>query len=360
LEKEIDLAVDRLFVEKKRGSAEGSLMESSNSELSYEMEKKFDREKVSPPPSISPPFLKSIEKMESQLLSLEWEITKENLQKTREEVLHLRGIFNEEPNISFALNLMGEVLSYMIKKDENIRPPFIKFLLDAKETIKLLLKKETDSEINIYKQLAYSGIEARFSCLEGIKLEGERDHEGTSTAGGKQIEEILSKMNTFSEKMDELLKKLDQHLLDHERPIQKIPEPVRETKPLLVQVTIFRVDGRLFGVESDKISKIFKIPSNLYDKFSTQQKIRLKDFELRMIDLKKIFSIQGEDKKGEKQILALKENEEFKGLMIDQILNKLSSHLDIKEGYSQYFSGMIHWTYEGQPVEIPVLDLKKF
>ena len=64
---------------------------------------------------------------------------------------------------------MEKVLIHMIKNEENIQPPWIKFLLDSKETIKLLMRKETEGEINIYKQLAYLGIEARFSCLEGMK-----------------------------------------------------------------------------------------------------------------------------------------------------------------------------------------------
>src|SRR4030042_3071926 len=52
-----------------------SLIEPSFSESSDEMEKIFDLESASPPPPPPPvptPFLKSIEKMEAQLLSLEW------------------------------------------------------------------------------------------------------------------------------------------------------------------------------------------------------------------------------------------------------------------------------------------------
>ena len=136
------------------------------------MEKIFDLEITSPPPSlptVPTPFLKSIEKMETQLLSLEWEITEEKLKKTREEVLALRDLMKQKADITSILSWMEKVLSLMIKNEENIRPPWIKFLLDSKETIKLLMKKETEGEINIYKQLAYLGIEARFSCLEGVK-----------------------------------------------------------------------------------------------------------------------------------------------------------------------------------------------
>ena len=370
LEKEIDSAVDRLFIEKKRGLAESSLMESSISEPPYETGKGFEREGFSSSVSTSPPFLKPIEKMETQLLSLEWEITKENLGKTKEEVRTMKGIFRENPTVSSVLSQMEEVLNHMMIHEENIRPPVIKFLLDSKETIKLLMQKETDREISIYKNLAYSGIEARFSSLEGIRepkakqpssgVSGEGESVGISLMGEKKIEEILSRMNLFSGKMDEILKKIDRYLLIHEPPTQKPPEKLVETKPSAVNITIFKVDAKLFGVESDKVVKIFKVPSASCDKFSNQQKIRLKDFELRMIDLKKIFSIQGKDRKGEKQILTVKDNGEYKGLMIDQVLNKLSTHLDIAEGYGEYVAGMIRWTYQDHPVKIPILDIKQF
>ena len=56
----------------------------------------------------------------------------------------------------------------------------------------------------------------------------------------------------------------------------------------------------------------------------SQQKIRLKDFEMKVVDLKKIFCIQGGDPKGETNILTVKEDGEYKGLIVDQVLKKLS------------------------------------
>jgi hypothetical protein len=98
--------------------------------------------------------------MEGQLLSLEWEITKENLEKTKEEVLALRQTLKEKPEAGSVLNLMDKVLDYMIKNEDKIRPALVKFLMDSKETLKLLMRKEADSELNIYKQLGYMGIQA--------------------------------------------------------------------------------------------------------------------------------------------------------------------------------------------------------
>jgi hypothetical protein len=42
---------------------------------------------------------------------------------------------------------MEKALARMVKNDENIQPQQIKFLLDSKETIKLLMKRETEGEM---------------------------------------------------------------------------------------------------------------------------------------------------------------------------------------------------------------------
>ena len=370
LEEEIDSAVDRLFVEKKIGLAESVRMEPPILEPSYEIEKKIDVGRSPHPPSKPFPLLESFEKVETHLLALEWEITEENIKKTKEEVLVLRRISEEKPDIISVLSLMEKVLNHMLRNEENISPQMIKFLLDSKETIKLLMKKESSSEISVYKQLAQLGIEARFSCLQGIN-DDKRKRPGLSLSeeitraevpptAGKQIEELLNKMNLFSEKMGEIIKKFDQHLFRIEQRLVQSSEKLVEKRALSVNVTVFKVDEKFFGVESDKVFKLFRVPSTFHNKYSNQEKIRLKDFEVRLIDLKKIFSIQGGDRKGEATILTVKENGGYKGLIVDQVLKKLSTPADIGREYGDYFLGMIHWTYQDHPVEIPILDLKKF
>ncbi len=426
LDEEIDDAVDRLFVENKRGAEKsGSVgspllepsMKSAVSEPSkkptilepsmeppglepsirspileptmkppilepsmktslleppqeFELEKTFDQES-SPPPSSTPvPLLKSVEKMEAQLLSLEWEITDEKLKTTMEEVVALRELFKQKPDMTAILSYMEEILSHMIRNEENIRPPWIKFLLDSKETIKLLMRRETDGEINIYKQLAHLGINARFSCLEGVKgartiqppfgRGGGVEKTEVSIPGEKKTEDMSNKMNLFMEKVEEIFRTMKQQISRLEETTRKPPAPSLEAGPKPVSVTIFKIDEKLFGVETEKVFKLFKVPINFHEKYSDQSKVRLKDVEVRMINLKKIFSISGGEPTGEMRILTVKDNGEYKGLMVDQVLKQLSTLFEKKGEAGEYFSGVIHSTYREQPVEIPILDLKKF
>jgi len=344
-------------------------VKSSPLEPSYEVEKNLDFESPLRPAPVPTPFLKSVEKMEAQLLSIEWEITEEKLKKTREEVLALRDLMKQKADIASTLNWMDEVLIHMIKNEENIQASWIKFLLDSKETIKLLMRKDTEGEINIYKQLAYHGIEARFSCLEEVKEPStlsppipsgeERVNEEIFLQVKKEIEEALNKMNLFSGKMDEILGKMGSYLSEMGPIASKFSE-LLDDRSLRVNVMIFKVDEKLFGVESQKVFKLFKVPNTFHEKYSNQKKVRLRDVEVEMINLKKLLSIHGETPKDEIRILTVKDNGKVKGFMIDQVLNKLSTISDQRGGRSEYFSGVIHYTYQEQPVEIPILDLKKF
>jgi len=376
LEEEIDSAVDRLFVEKTGGPAEtiSKPPQPPVKEQPFRVEKDFDFEapspaRSSPAPPVAPVF-KSIEKMEGQLLSLEWEINKENLGKTKEEVLALRQSLKEKPEVGSVLNLMDLVLDYMVKNEDKIRPPLVKFLMDSKETLKLLMRKEADGELNIYKQLAYMGIQARYSCLEELKeakperptagLREEIERSGIFVKMENQIGELSKKMNVFLEKMGELYQKMDLVLSEAQRGSTQPAELPMATRSIPMNITIFKVEERLLGVESDKIYKLFKVPADHQGRYVDQQKIRLKDFEVRLIDLRKVFSIPKGSRKAEIKILAVNEEGEYKGLMVDQVLERLSTQMETGGKYGEYFTGITHWTYQERPAEISILNLKKF
>ena len=435
LDEEIDDAVDRLFIDNKRGSGkrlsvespalknplksmiEEPSIKSSTSEPSMESlpvepsmespisesftkpsiaeppmkpsflepsyefeleknlptEKNLDLETTPRPPSPPSPLLqfsKSIDNMEAQLLSLEWEISDEKLKKTREEIIALRELLKQKPDLASILSDMEKVLSHMIENEENIRPSWIKILLDSKETIKLLARGETEGEINIYKQLAYLGIEARFSSLEGLKesksvppslVKGEAiektDH---PPLGEKKIEDMSNKMNFFMVNVEEMFKTMKQQISRLEETTRKSAAPPVEVKPKTVNITIFRMNKKLFGVESEKVFKLFKVPSTLQKRYLNQDKIQFKDFELKMINLNKTLAIAGGEPKGEIRILAVKDNGGYKGFMVDEVVKKVSAPSEKEGKAGEYFSGIIHSTYQERSVEIPILDLRKF
>lgn len=370
LEKEIDAAVDRLFVEKggkplTSAPPAGPSFSETFRETKREVEWEMDL-----PASVPPSPSRPLEKLETQLLSLEWEVNRENIRKTVEEVLNLRKQFGEVPNVSALLNQMTRVLNYMIEHEEAIQPHLIRFLLDSKETIQLLLKKETEQEIAIYQKLAYAGIEARFSCLEELQeIKPEPPPLKTDMPDrGKDLppmrpeltDEIMNRMETFSETLNKLVEKIDQHLAEHKKLVESLetPHPKQES-PLRTSITVFKTGERVFGVESDMVIKLFRVPSAISKQIVQFKKLRLKEFNVRMIDLKEFFPIYGADQEEEKQVLILKGDEEYKGVMMDRVLNRVSGLLEQAGEWNEYLLGMIRWTYDDLPIKVPILDFKK-
>ncbi len=379
LEREIDAAVDRLFVEKMNldrtfagdpypqqptsiaeewtGQTEpftdliGNLAPEQEGFISsgVNIEQNIEQEAIPDP----------IEKLETQLLSLEWEISRENLVKTVEEVLALRGIFKESTEVSSILYRMVSVLKEMMRDEEGIQPHLLRFLLDSKDTIKLFMRKEVGEDFLTYKKLAYAGIEGRFSSLKGLQESKPEAPSPPVQPGSELIETIIRRMESFSRKIDEMVQKMDEHLSAHQRftPISE-KQPPGETV-LKTKVTVFKRGETLLGVESDKVFKLYRVPDSLSEKMAELRKVRLNGLDTKMIDLKSLVPISGESREGGEQVLILKGDGEYKGLMVDRVLNRLSGPLETGGEFNEYLLGMIRWTYEELPIRVPVLDVGK-
>jgi chemotaxis signal transduction protein len=114
------------------------------------------------------------------------------------------------------------------------------------------------------------------------------------------------------------------------------------------------------GVESDKIYKLFKVPPDHQDRYVDQQRLLVKDVEVRLIDLRKVLSIPKGSRRAEVKILAVNEEGEYKGLMVDQVLKRFSGEMETGGKYEEYVAGITHWTYQERETKISILDLKKF
>ncbi|HSB06981.1 MAG TPA: chemotaxis protein CheW [Thermodesulfobacteriota bacterium] len=383
LDEEIDSAVDRLFVEKRKGHGE-SLLQEPPSTISPALEsaEKPDRapdvapETIAlPPPAPSPQpqppsELKAIDPLEAHLLSLEWEITEEKLQRTQEEVRGLGDQFKQKSDIWPVLGFMDRVLDKMRADEKNILPPMVKFLLDAKETIKLLLNEETDKELNVYKNLAREGIEARFTGLEGMRgpliqsspVPREETVPQPSLIEWKKVEEALTQGKVFFEKAEEVLHQIEQRLSQLSQIEKAQPEPPvpsgKEKLPLM-DITIFKAYGKLYGVESQRIWKLYKIPASFQDKYAQMPKIRLKDLDVTLIDLKKAFPEESWHRGEMSKLLIVQEEGEYQGLLVEEVVKRLTISPEEDQGEKgNHVLGIVPWIYQTHPVEIPILNLK--
>jgi chemotaxis signal transduction protein len=275
----------------------------------------------------------SLERLESQLLALEWEITPEHLEKARREVHALRGAFRGKEDVSFILGLMDKVVGRMISHGDSIGPSFIKFLMDAKDTIKLLTRMDADEMSAMLGRLSCEGIKARFSCLEGP----------SGLRGGEELS------STILRKIDEYFHSLGQGVWDSTaRP--SVPSPQ-------MNVTVFQVEDRFFGVPSETVCRLFKLPSVYSTRFSNNQRIRLREMDITIVDLKGLFSLRGTPGPKETRMLVVGHQGGYKGLMIGKVLDTVSARAEAPKEHGGYSAGMIRWTFLERPVEVLLLDL---
>jgi hypothetical protein len=306
--------------------------------------------------------LNPLEKLEAQVLSLEWEMTRENLKKAMEEVGVVKSLVKGDPQITSTLDFMGKIIQVMMKNEGDVPPPFVKFLLDAKETLKVFMKKEKDQETTTFKQLVYAGMEARFAYLARLReartppapARGGEPTEAVEggTLGGDKVHELLGKINLFLEKAEVLLRRASERARSE-------PTLPPETKAPAAQITVFKIGDQLLGVESEKIFKVFKVPESFGARFSNEPKIRLKGLEVRMIDLKKRFSIATGNRKEGVHVLTVNDQGEVKGWIIDQILKQVSGTPEREGEGGRGILGKIDWIYKDQHVTVPILDTKK-
>jgi hypothetical protein len=351
LEAEIESAVNRFFVERTAGFSEVSSGEDRTSP-----EKRIDTARNDTSLSVgewAPSTAKDpIENLEAELLSLEWEITPEGIRKAKDQTVALQNALSEDPDTRSVLGFIEQVLTRMEKDEQVIRPDVITFLLDCKNTLRLLLSADTNEEVRIYRHLAYAGIEARFSCLrvceEPKTAEALPIQEQPNESGG--ILGLQDRMHLLAEKIDALSEKIDRSLGARD------VIPVAQALP--VDITIFKIGEKLFGVPSEKVFKLYRVPSHAISRYSDQETIRTKDMELKIIDASKHLAAERGMVRGEGKLLTLREDEEYKGMLIDGVVKTVSVAVE-PGGQGRSFSGIVHWTYERNPVTVPVLNVKE-
>jgi len=180
----------------------------------------------------------------------------------------------------------------MITQGEKIGPSLMKFLMTPRKPSNSFLKKETNEQMDLYRRLAYEGIQARFSGASRPPLPHlspvppprpveKVDLVQVASAGPKMVEELSNALGDYFGEWIERFKKIDEHLSGLNEWIRNASEELlqrRSTSTPSVHVTVFKVDGRYFGVPSEKVFKLFKVPASFTIGLSNQQRIRPQRF----------------------------------------------------------------------------------
>jgi hypothetical protein len=118
-----------------------------------------------------------------------------------------------------------------------------------------------------------------------------------------------------------------------------------------------RIGQKLFGVATENVFKLYKVPDGVAGNYADEEKIRIKDLEVRIVDPGRLLLVDRDREAGGAKLLALRDGREYKGLWIDAVVKTLSAAME-SESSGDCFSGIVRWMHEGNPVTVPVLNVK--
>jgi chemotaxis signal transduction protein len=112
-------------------------------------------------------------------------------------------------------------------------------------------------------------------------------------------------------------------------------------------------------VPSEKVFKLFRIPEGMQKRFKDLGRIHLQGMDVKVVNLSKLFSIQRQRAGEETRMLIVKHEETFKGLVIERVLQKVSSRVETDAPCDEYSTGIISWNYQDQRIDVPILNADK-
>jgi hypothetical protein len=182
-----------------------------------------------------------------------------------------------------------------------------------------------------------------------------RENEPGPADGLKHGEDTLRRLDELASQGNQILGRIE-GLLSHLSSVSTVvPRDNTGGAAEPVHVMLFRAGDRLFGLETGRILKLYKVPDPHSRRFTHRASVKMKDLEVRVVDLRKLFFLGDSPPGGEVKVLLVKSGSEYTGLMIDQMVDNVSARPEARTGQGDYVAAIVHWTWGGQPVEVPLL-----
>jgi len=325
LEKDIDDAIDSLFVEKGVGEekAPSGAMGMASTEPVESAEVKPEprvqdprREKPSPvQESVSQRTdspTRNLENLETHLLSLEWEISRDVIGRVISELGFVKEAYRNNRAIFQVVEIMDRVAHSLIDDEGNITPESLRFLLEAKNGIKLLRDELKDKED--YKNMILSGILARYQLMQS---QGETPDRGDHDSARERDFATLARD----------LKKLSRQLQVEIRQLGAITKQLQARRELsaaseMVETILVESSGRVFAIEKDLVLRSVKIPFRMVRTIWKDGEIRIRGTRLPLINVFRLFRLKGRVEPNEKTVVMIKKGGRTLAVLVDRLLQK--------------------------------------
>ncbi|NIO05251.1 MAG: hypothetical protein GTN74_11770 [Proteobacteria bacterium] len=325
LEQEIDRSIDRRFVEDEQGGDKVSSKAPSTGSPEPTGASEMDRVSPAPDSGIERPSgteepvsretdgpTRNLENLETHLLSLEWEISSDLIDKIISELGSLKEAYGKDRSLLQLFEVMGEVAHSLADDAGNITPENLRFLLEAKDSIKLFCNELQDKDD--YRNLVLSGLLARHRLMQdtakapaekAVHLEGRGDGEAST----------------------ETLRALLQQLRKEIRQLGVITKTLRSGVDLsapseMVKTVLVSSSGRVFAIEKDLVLRSVQIPHRMVGTIWRDSDIRIRGVRFPLINLFRLFRFKDTVEAKEKIVLLIKKGERTVGVLADRLLQK--------------------------------------
>ncbi len=312
LEKDIDHAIDSLFVEKgvEAEKAPSAAMGMASTEPVKSPE-------VKPGPRVQESVsqrtdspTRNLENLETHLLSLEWEISRDVIGKVISELGFVREAYRNNRAIFQVVEIMDRVAHSLIDDEGNITPESLRFLLEAKDGIKLLRDELKDKED--CKNMILSGILARYQLMQS---QGETpDREDHNSARERDFATLARDLRKLSRQLQVEIRQLGA--------ITKELQPRRELLPAseMVETVLVESSGRVFAIEKDLVLRSVKIPFTMVRTIWKDREIRIRGTRLPLINVFRLFRLKGRVEPNEKTVVMIKKGGRTLAVLVDRLL----------------------------------------
>ncbi len=324
LEQEIDHAIDNLFIEKGVGTepaasqptdeAPPKAAEPPEVELGpppkLGIEEPSEEEKSSFVETERP--TRNLENLETHLLSLEWEISSDLIDKIVTELGFLKKAYGNDRALFQVFEVMGKVAHSLADDEGNITPESLRFLLDAKDGVNLFRNELRDKED--YKNLFLSGILARYSILQDQnRISGEA---GAEPVGGEEIEGLTQTLKALSQQLRDQIRQLG-------AVTRKLQGDHGASVPLkTVGTVLVTSSGRVFAIERDMVVRSVQIPYRMVRTIWRDNEIRIRGSRFPLVNLFRLFGFKGKVEAEDKTVILIRKADRTLALLADKLLQK--------------------------------------
>ncbi len=378
LERDIEAAVDTLFVEKE-GQA-NPVTQPKGVHAPYKEVRAANRDYPSPtaPPTqerglASRALQEKLEEVEAQLLTLEWDISSKHINRALTLLQDLRRLPHGVDELEIVIILIQKVLYQLLLDESKLNPTALKFLQKSWKVAKGMTDERFSFEIDkvaLVKELKAEfqrlGIEEKAPKEKKVEIRemgGEEivtqkppEEKKTSFEGIKRLIDRIEELEKAVKEENKRLGNIHQAITSYKTELQRqfgsgeefrgelegggeeiadlngrlergsySPSDIAIQEPAKVPtmaVSLFGASGVVFGLPDNQILKSFLVKKWVADFFIKSGRVKLKEMEIPLLNLFQVFKLRPSTEEKPLILIVRGREDRTAAVIVDQAISR--------------------------------------